>query len=252
MEEKRTLPLPADPAGAGRKRTVVIAGGAVLAVAVAVVSVVAVFGGSSPSHKPGVGVAAATGGSSPYATDAGGGYSQPPSFTWSARSGQPSAPTPTSPSSSSGSAPVTSPPPTGPASGPSQPTSVPAPPKSPHQPPASSPTSAAPPAPTSSAATSYQISGTVSCLSGHSVEGVWVQAAQGSGYSPWQGIGNGSTSRYWYTLPSTMAFSLHVGCGGTQDSWAVALTAPDTQGPVANFTCHDISGQADYGKCELQ
>ena len=84
------------------------------------------------------------------------------------------------------------------------------------------------------------------------MEGVWVQAAQGSGYSPWQGIGNGSTSRYWYTLPSTESFSLHVGCGGTTASWGVAVTTPDTSGPVANFTCHDVSGQAEYGMCDLQ
>lgn len=79
-----------------------------------------------------------------------------------------------------------------------------------------------------------------------------MQAAQGAGYSPWQGIGNGSTSRYWYTLPTTESFSLHVGCGGTTAAWGVALTTPETPGPVANFTCHDVSGQAEYGKCDLQ
>jgi hypothetical protein len=89
-------------------------------------------------------------------------------------------------------------------------------------------------------------------VSGNSVEGVWVQAAQGAGYSPWQGIGNGSTSRYWYTLPAQIPFSLHVGCGGTTAAWGVALTTPQTPGPVANFTCHDVEGQAGYGTCDLQ
>jgi hypothetical protein len=84
------------------------------------------------------------------------------------------------------------------------------------------------------------------------VQGVWVQAAQGSGYSPWQGIGNGSTSRYWYTLPDTMSFSLHVGCGGTQANWGVALTSVQASGPVANFTCYDVAGQANYATCTLQ
>jgi hypothetical protein len=250
MEEKRTVPLPADPAVAGRKRTIVIAAGAVIAVAVAVVSVVAVSGGSSSSDKPAVGVAAATGGSSPYATDASGGYSQQPQFTWSARPGQPAAPTSTPPSSPS--VPVADPPPSGPVNNPERPASDAAPPaKTGTKPPASSPASVAPP-PTSKAPVSYQISGTVSCVSGHSVEGVWVQAAQGSSYSPWQGIGNGSTSRYWYTLPSTMSFSLHVGCGGTTASWGISLSTPLVPGPVANFTCHDVATQAEYGACDLQ
>lgn len=229
MEEKRTVPLPADPAEAGRRRTIVIAAGAVIAVAVAVVSVVAVSGGSSSPHKPAFGAAAATG-SSAYATDAGaGGYSQPPGFTYSARPGQPSAPV----STPSSSPPVADPPPSGVNS--SQPASNPAPPKT-----------------VTKAPAAYQISGTVSCVSGHSVEGVWVQAAQGSGYSPWQGIGNGSTSRYWYTLPSTLSFSLHVGCGGTTAAWGISLSTPLVPGPVANFTCHDVAGSAGYGDCDVQ
>ncbi|GAA1965976.1 hypothetical protein GCM10009838_24550 [Catenulispora subtropica] len=89
-------------------------------------------------------------------------------------------------------------------------------------------------------------------MSGKSVEGVWVQAAQGSGFSPWQGIGNGSTSRYWYTLPASIPFSLHVGCGGTTSAWAVSTTTPTTDGPVADFTCHDVSDQPEYGTCDLQ
>jgi hypothetical protein len=255
MEEKRTIPLPADPLNAGRKRTIAIAAGAVVAVAVGIVSVVAVAGGSSP-RKGAVGVVAATESSSPYATDSGGGYSQQPQFTWSARAGLP----PGSPVSKPSSAPappastsVAAPPPTGPITNPVQPTSVAAPPPSiVTKAPAPPQSSAPPPPPTSKAPTSYQVSGTVSCVSGHSVAGVWVQAAQGSGYSPWQGIGNGSTSRYWYTLPSTMPFSLHVGCGGTTASWGVSLTTPQAPGPVANFTCHDVSGQAEYGTCNLQ
>jgi len=248
MEDKPTVPLPADPAEARRKRTIVIAVGAVIAVAVAVVSVVAVTGGSSSPHKPALSAAAATG-SSTDATDTGG-YSQPPGFTYSARPGQPSAPAST-PASSPSSAPVADPPPSGPGS--SQPASNPAPPaKTVTKAPASSPASAAPPPSTSKAPVSYQISGTISCVSGNSVEGVWVQASQGSGYSPWQGIGNGSTSRYWYTLPSTESFSLHVGCGGTTAAWGISLSTPLVPGPVANFTCHDVQGQSGYGDCEVQ
>lgn len=248
MEEKRTVPLPADPAVAGRRRTIVIAAGAVIAVAVAVVSVVAVSGGSSSPNKPVLGAAAATGSSASVA-DAGSGYSPPPGFTYSARPGQPSAPVSTAHTSPSP-PPVADPPPSGVTS--SQPASNPAPPaKTVTKPPASSPASAAPPS-TSKAPSQYQISGTISCVSGSSVEGVWVQASQGSGYSPWQGIGNGSTSRYWYTLPSTESFSLHVGCGGTTAQWGLSLSTPLVPGPVANFTCHDVSGQSGYGDCDVQ
>jgi hypothetical protein len=243
MEEKRTVPLPADPAVAGRKRTIVIAAGAVIAVAVAVVSVMAVSGGSSSPNKPVLGAVAATDSS----TTGSSGYSQPPGFTYSARPGQPSVPAPPSPPSSPSSA--VAPPPSGAVNNPSQPASNAAPPaKTVTKAPASSPASAAPP----KAPVSYQISGTISCVSGHSVEGVWVQASQGSGYSPWQGIGNGSTSRYYYTLPSTESFSLHVGCGGTTAAWGISLSTPLVAGPVVNFTCHDVSGKSGYGDCDVQ
>ena len=92
MEDKQTIPLPAEPSAAGRKRTIAIAGGAVAAVAIGVVSVVAVTGGSSKSGKsaqPVVGPAAATTSTAPYATDSDGGYSQQQQFTYSARPGVP-------------------------------------------------------------------------------------------------------------------------------------------------------------------
>ncbi|MEY9929040.1 hypothetical protein ABH926_003680 [Catenulispora sp. GP43] len=255
MEEKKTIPLPADPSAAGRKRTIAIAAGAVVAVAVGVVSVVAVAGGPSKPRKSTVGAAAATSTPGGYVTGSDGGYSQqPPQLTWSPRPGAPSPTTPTTATtaSTSSSAPVAAPPPSGSAGNPSPPASAPPSTKAVPKPPASTVTAAPPPASTTKAPSQLQISGTISCVSGHSVEGVWVQASQGSGYSPWQGIGNGSTSRYWYTLPTTESFSLHVGCGGTTASWGVALTTPQTPGPVANFTCHDDAGSSEYGKCDLQ
>ena len=241
MEEKRTVPLPADPAEARRGRTVVAAGGAVAIAAVAVASVVAVSAGSSSPRKPVLGAAAASNSSADC-------YSQQPRFTYSARPGEP--PAPTSPSTHS--APLAqSSPPSAPADNPAQAASSPAPPKTVTKT-ASAPAKAAPPPSSSKAPAPYQISGTISCLSGQSVEGVWVQAAQGSGYSPWQGTGDGSTARYWYTLPSETSFSLHVGCGGTPDTWGISVSTPLVPGPVADFMCHDVAGQADYGGCELR
>jgi hypothetical protein len=109
----------------------------------------------------------------------------------------------------------------------------------------------APPPPATSSATSAngQISGQVSCTSGNSVEGVWVAAAQGSGWAQWQGLGNGSTSNYWYTLPTSEPYSLHVGCGGTPSSWAVAAYSPQVSGTQNSFNCIDVAGQPGYKTC---
>jgi len=96
---------------------------------------------------------------------------------------------------------------------------------------------------------SVGVTGQISCVSGKSVEGVWVSASQGSGYAPWKGLGNGSTSDYWYTLPVSESYSLHVGCGGTTSSWAVATYSPTVGGTHNSFNCYDVSGRADYGTC---
>ena len=96
------------------------------------------------------------------------------------------------------------------------------------------------------------MSGQVSCVSGNSVEGVWVQAADGAGWAPWQGLGNGSTSNWWFTLPENEAWSLHVGCGGSTSSWAVADYTPWVTGSYNAFNCYDVAGQADYGTCALR
>jgi hypothetical protein len=97
-----------------------------------------------------------------------------------------------------------------------------------------------------------KVSGQVSCVSGKSVKGVWVQAAKGSGYSPWKGLGNGSTSDYWYTLPVHESYSLHVGCGGTTASWAVSDSTPVVGGTHNSFDCVDVPGQSGYGTCRLR
>ncbi|MBS2538611.1 hypothetical protein KGQ20_38280 [Catenulispora sp. NF23] len=109
-------------------------------------------------------------------------------------------------------------------------------------------TSKAPPpqAPTS---TTVAISGSVTCLSGNAVTGVWVDVAQGAGFSPWWPTANPATATYGYTLPVSEPYALHVGCGGTQPSWAVATATPPVSGTQNSFNCDDISGDADYGAC---
>jgi hypothetical protein len=109
----------------------------------------------------------------------------------------------------------------------------------------------APSAPHSTAPKSapFQISGTVSCISGNTVEGVWVAAGKGSGYSPWTGQGNGASASFIYTLPLHESYSLHVGCGGTTSTWKVATYSVTVSGAVNNFVCDDVSGQPSYGSC---
>jgi hypothetical protein len=101
-------------------------------------------------------------------------------------------------------------------------------------------------------ATSFSITGQVSCVSGNSVEGVWVQASRGSGFASWQGLGNGSTSDWWFTLPATESYSLHVGCGGSTASWKVATYSPTVSGGHNSFNCFDVAGAAGYGTCRLR
>jgi hypothetical protein len=97
--------------------------------------------------------------------------------------------------------------------------------------------------------TSFKVTGQVSCESGNSVEGVWVQAGDGPGYASWKGLGNGSTSDWWFTLPKDEPYSLHVGCGGSTSSWAVATYSPTVTGAQNSFNCYDVSGEANYGTC---
>jgi hypothetical protein len=103
-------------------------------------------------------------------------------------------------------------------------------------------------APKTTAPTGETIAGQLSCSSGRSVEGVWVQAGSGSGFAPWSGIGDGASASYSYRLPTTETYALHVGCGGTPQSWAVSADTPVVSGSHS-FDCFDISSAADYGTC---
>lgn len=110
------------------------------------------------------------------------------------------------------------------------------------------------PAPAPKTPSTLEVSGVVACASGQSVQGVWISALSGSGYTPWQAVDTGSgafgsTSKYWYTLPSHESYSLHVGCGGNQTTWAVACYGPVVGGAVNNFNCVDVAGRSGYGTC---
>lgn len=95
----------------------------------------------------------------------------------------------------------------------------------------------------------FNVSGQISCVSGNSVEGVWVQASDGAGWAPWTGLGNGSTSDWSFTLPKKESYSLHIGCGGTTSSWAVADNSPAITAATSSFNCIDVAGESGYGTC---
>jgi serine/threonine protein kinase len=99
--------------------------------------------------------------------------------------------------------------------------------------------------------TPMKISGSVSCISGNAVVGVYVDASKGSGFSPWQGQGSGATATFQYTLPLKESYSLHVGCGGSPSKWEVADYSVTVSTAVNNFSCDDVPGQSDYGTCHV-
>lgn len=122
--------------------------------------------------------------------------------------------------------------------------------KNPAQPsPHSTPHTSAPAASSPKPSGPVTVTGQISCSSGKSVVGVWVEAAQGRGWSPWKGVGDGKNADYWYTLPTQETYSLHIGCGGTKSSWAVATETPYVGGTHNSFNCFDVPGKLGYGTC---
>jgi hypothetical protein len=109
------------------------------------------------------------------------------------------------------------------------------------------------PSPKATTPPTVKVGGDVTCLSGQPITGVWVQATGHSGFAPWQGVSvsgqpSGSTVKWWWSLPKGESYSLHVGCGGTQASWGVALYTPVVTGSDT-FICIDDSSDAGYGTC---
>ncbi|MEU4173435.1 chitinase [Streptomyces sp. NPDC026665] len=98
------------------------------------------------------------------------------------------------------------------------------------------------------------IVGLVHCESGRPIVGVWVQAAHSSDshFAAWRGIGDGAWADWWTDLPSNESYSLHVGCGGTPASWASENKTGVYTGPSNSFTCNDVEGDRNRGKCTRQ
>lgn len=96
-----------------------------------------------------------------------------------------------------------------------------------------------------------EISGTVSCASGADVVGIWFEApAGGSGFiDDYTSLGaEGAT--FSRTLPSGGPYEIHVGCGGTGDTWLTSNHSPRTELTGLTFVCHDDRGD-DPGVCDI-
>ena len=105
--------------------------------------------------------------------------------------------------------------------------------------------------PTQAAAGPIKVSGSIQCQS-KNVEGVWIQAAGGgSGWAPWvSSAAHATYATYSYTLPHGGDYSVHIGCGGTTASWAVATYSSFYGGTVNDFYCYDESSSSEYSVCE--
>lgn len=103
-------------------------------------------------------------------------------------------------------------------------------------------------APEASAAT---ISGQITCVANPPV-GAWQAVNSGvSGWVSWSPFSGTNTIHYSRSFSGT-SWSLHVGCGGTKQRWALtAYTSTYRGGGVFNFTCYDIrnAGWA-YKSCQ--
>ena len=82
--------------------------------------------------------------------------------------------------------------------------------------------------------------------------GVWVAATTGSGYASTLAVDSGTETDWWFSLPLAESYSLHVGCGGTSQSWGIAVDSPTVQGPHNSFNCNDVPGSSGYKSCQLR
>lgn len=86
------------------------------------------------------------------------------------------------------------------------------------------------------------VGGSVSCVTGRAVEGIWVVAnSGGSNWARMNVAGGTSSAVSWsYTLPNGGSYSLHVGCGGSPSSWASTSTSGNYSGGSGGMLCYDL------------
>lgn len=103
------------------------------------------------------------------------------------------------------------------------------------------------------AATSLVVRGAVVCPSQSPVVGVWVTNSGGGGaYANWTAYpGRPHVARYQTTLTTTLParVSLHVGCGGTRQSWGSSNASPAAT--VRSGAILFLNARCGSGKCSF-
>lgn len=89
---------------------------------------------------------------------------------------------------------------------------------------------------------STYVSGSVACVSGRDVEGVFVHANSGGGGWGIMTAPGGTTNAvgWHYTLPHGGSYYLDVGCGGTPQNWASDNYSNNYTGGSSGLICYDM------------
>lgn len=90
---------------------------------------------------------------------------------------------------------------------------------------------------------STYVSGSVSCVTGRNVEGVFVHAnSGGGGWGIMNVPGNTSSTVYWhYTLPNNGSYYLAVGCGGGTEGWDSTNYSNNYSAGTGSLMCYDLA-----------
>jgi len=96
---------------------------------------------------------------------------------------------------------------------------------------------------------STYVSGSVSCVSGNNIVGVFVNANSGGGGWAQGFTSDTSSSVQWhYTLPNNGSYYLAVGCGGSPANWATTNYSNNYSGNANFMLCYDTTGTLPAGK----
>lgn len=95
-------------------------------------------------------------------------------------------------------------------------------------------------------------SGKVKCLSGAAVVGIWVEAPKGD--AGWAVLGDaaqgGSERTYRHRLRyGAHGYSVHVGCGGDAQEWAIGTESQYVRYSNHDFVCDDRPDSSAFRVC---
>jgi hypothetical protein len=97
-----------------------------------------------------------------------------------------------------------------------------------------------------------ELSGQVRCTSGARVVGVWIEAPKGdAGWAETTTASTGqSQTAYRHRLRyGAHSYSLHVGCGGNAQDWAVGTKSPYVHYKNHDFQCNDRPELPNFKSC---